>query len=69
MAQIFVAGFGWSEIYPMSHMSEAHEALGIFFAREGIPLKMIVDNSKKMKYDEITKKYKHQSTSLHGLTL
>ena len=48
MAQIFATDFGWSRSYPMTRKGEAREALGLLFAREGVPPKMIVDNAKEM---------------------
>ena len=48
MSQIFATDFGWSQSYPMTRKGEAHEALGLIFAREGVPPKMIVDDAKEM---------------------
>ncbi|KAL7475679.1 hypothetical protein ACHAW6_001592 [Cyclotella cf. meneghiniana] len=42
----------------MIHKSEAHEALGLHFAWDGVPLKMIVDNAKEMKLGEFARKCK-----------
>ena len=58
MMQICVTNFGWCRCYPMSRKGEAHEALGLLFAREGVPLKMIVDNAKEMKLGEFAWKCK-----------
>eukprot|EP00804_Cyclotella_cryptica_P025829 CCRYP_002699-RA/>CCRYP_002699-RA protein AED:0.25 eAED:0.20 QI:0/-1/0/1/-1/1/1/0/678 len=58
MAQIFASDFGWSRCYPMTCKSEAHEALGLLFAREGVPPKMIVDGTKEMKMGEFAWKCK-----------
>jgi hypothetical protein len=58
MVQIFATDFGWSRSYPMTCKGEAHEALGLLFAREGVPLKMIVDNAKEMKLGEFAWKCK-----------
>ncbi len=49
MVQIFGTDFGWSQSYPMSRKSQAHDALGLLFAREGVPPMMIVDNAKEIK--------------------
>ena len=58
MAQIFVTDFGWSQSFPMTLKSEAREALGLLFARDGVPPKMIVDYVKEMKLGEFAQKYK-----------
>eukprot|EP00804_Cyclotella_cryptica_P012541 CCRYP_019921-RA/>CCRYP_019921-RA protein AED:0.43 eAED:0.43 QI:0/-1/0/1/-1/1/1/0/150 len=56
MAQIFASDFGSSQCYPMTCKSEAHEALCLLFAREGVPPKMIVDGTKEMKMEEFARK-------------
>ena len=66
MAQIFLTDFGWSRSYPMSGKSQAHDALGLFFAREGVPPKMIVDNAKEMKLGEFAWKCKKTTCYLQG---
>ena len=53
MAQIFATNFGWSQSYPMSCKGEANEALGLLFAWEAVPPKMIVDDAKEMKLVDI----------------
>jgi hypothetical protein len=45
----------------MLHKGEAHEALGLLFAREGVPPRMIVDDSKEMKLGEFAWKCKEAS--------
>eukprot|EP00804_Cyclotella_cryptica_P005993 CCRYP_000238-RA/>CCRYP_000238-RA protein AED:0.33 eAED:0.32 QI:0/0/0/1/0.66/0.5/4/0/340 len=42
----------------MTCKSKAHEALGLLFAREGVPPKMIVDSTKEMKMGEFARKCK-----------
>ncbi len=58
MVQIFVTDFGWSRSYPISRKGKAHEVLGLLFALEGVPQKMIVDNAKEMKLGEFARKCK-----------
>ena len=58
MAQIFATDFGWSRCFPMTRKSEAREALGLLFAQDGVPLKMIIDNAKEMKMGEFARKCK-----------
>ena len=58
MAQIFTTDFGWSRSYPMSRKGEAHDVLGLLFAWEGVPPKMIVDNAKEMKLGVFARKCK-----------
>ncbi len=66
MAQIFVTDFGWSGCFPMTCKSEAHEALGLLFAWEGVPPKMIVGNMKEMKTGEFARKCKEASCYLQS---
>ena len=58
MAQIFVTDFGCSQCFHMTCKSEAHEALGLLFAWDGVPPKMIVDSAKEMKLCEFAWIYK-----------
>ncbi len=64
MAQIFVTDFAWSQSYPMSRKSQAHDALSLLFAREGVPPKIIVDNAKEMKMGEFAWKCKEATCYL-----
>ena len=66
MVQIFATDFGWSQSYPMLCKGEAHEALGLLFAREGVPPKMIVNNDKEMKLGEFARKCKEASCYLQS---
>ena len=45
----------------MSRKGEAHEALVLLFAWEGVPLKMIVDGAKEMKLGEFAWRCKEAS--------
>ena len=67
MVQIFATDFGWSRCYPMTCKSKAHEALGLLFMREGVPLKMIVDNAKEMKLGEFAWKCKEAHCYLRSM--
>ncbi|KAL7474686.1 hypothetical protein ACHAW6_000648 [Cyclotella cf. meneghiniana] len=75
MVQIFTTDFGWSRSYPMSHKSQAHDALGLLLAWEGVPPKMIVDGAKEMKLESLPGNARKlhatcraPSLILHGLT-
>jgi hypothetical protein len=37
MAQIFVTDLGWSQCFPVTCKSKAHEALGLLFAQDVVP--------------------------------
>jgi hypothetical protein len=50
----------------MSRKGEAHEALGLLFAWEGVSPKMIVDNGKEMKLGEFAWKCKEASCYLQS---
>ena len=66
MAQIFATDFGWSRCYPMKRKGEAHEALSLLFAREGVPPKLIIDGAKEMKLGEFARKCKEASCYLRS---
>ncbi|KAL7474823.1 hypothetical protein ACHAW6_000772 [Cyclotella cf. meneghiniana] len=66
MAQIFVTDFGWSQSYPMSCKSQAHDGLGLLFAQEDAPSKMIVDGAKEMRLREFARKCKEARCYLWG---
>jgi hypothetical protein len=51
----------------MLRKGEAHEALGLLFARKGIPPKIFDDNAKEMKLREFTKKCKEASCYLQSM--
>ena len=51
----------------MTHKSDDHEALGVFFMREGIPPKMIVDNVKEMKMGDFAQECKEASCYLQSM--
>ncbi|KAL7476932.1 hypothetical protein ACHAW6_002756, partial [Cyclotella cf. meneghiniana] len=55
-----------SQSYLMSCKSQAHDALGLIFAWEGVPPKMIVDGAKEMKLGELARKCKEASCYLRG---
>ncbi|KAL7476070.1 LOW QUALITY PROTEIN: hypothetical protein ACHAW6_001951 [Cyclotella cf. meneghiniana] len=64
MVQIFTANLGQS--FPTSCKSQAHDALGLLFAWEGVPPKMIVDNAKEIKLREFSWKCKEAICYLQG---
>ncbi len=66
MVQIFATDFGWSQSYPMMCKSKVYEALGLIFAWEGVPPKMIIDGMKEMKLGEFSRKWKEGSCHLHS---
>ena len=45
-AQAYCTKFGWSRIYPMAVKGDAHETLSLMFQRDGVPPRIVVDNSK-----------------------
>ncbi|KAL7478253.1 LOW QUALITY PROTEIN: hypothetical protein ACHAW6_004025, partial [Cyclotella cf. meneghiniana] len=63
---IFATDFGWSQSYPMSCKSQAHDALGLLFAWERVSPKMIVDGTKEMRLGEFARKCKEATCYLRG---
>ena len=50
--QAYCTSFEWSRYHPMKEKSEAHETLSLMFKRDGVPPRMIVDNSKEQSLGE-----------------
>ena len=42
-AQVYLIEFGWSIAHPMKNKGDAHETLPLFFKRDGVPPKMVMD--------------------------
>ena len=45
-AQVYSTKFGWSRLHPMKRKGDAHETMFLFFMRDGMPPKMVMDGSK-----------------------
>ena len=45
--EVFFTKFGWSHAFTMAKKGDAHEVLFLFFQRDGVPHKMIVDSLKE----------------------
>jgi transposase len=55
-ARVFGMPIGWTRAYPMKKKSEAHEGLGLMFARNGVPDTMVMDNAKEQVMGEFRRK-------------
>ena len=55
-AQVFCAQNGWARAFPMAKKSDAHEALSLLFARDGVPPALIVDGSLEQTKGEFRRK-------------
>lgn len=55
-AQVFGARNGWARAFPMKRKAEAHEALSLLFARDGVPPTMVVDGAKEETMGNFRKK-------------
>ncbi|KAL7475175.1 LOW QUALITY PROTEIN: hypothetical protein ACHAW6_001102 [Cyclotella cf. meneghiniana] len=64
MVQIFATDFGWSQSYPMSCKSKAHDSHSLLFAWEGVLPKIIVDGAKEMGLGEFALKCKEDTCYL-----
>jgi hypothetical protein len=60
-AQIFATRFGWTRAFPMKTKSEAHKALSLLFARDGVPTKLVTDGSKEQTKGEFRRKCRESS--------
>jgi len=54
--QAYCTQFGWSRCHPLVHKSEAHETLSMLFKRDGVPPKIVADNSKEQSFGNLAKK-------------
>jgi len=64
--QIFTAGFGWSQSFPMLCMGSAHESLDLLFAREGVQPKIDYQWCKGDENGRFDRKCKEASYYLWG---
>ena len=61
-AQIFCTTNGWTRGFPMKTKSEAHEALSLLHARDGVPNVMIMDGAREQVMGEFRRKCRQVST-------
>jgi hypothetical protein len=52
MTQVYSTSFGWARAHPIKRKGEAHETLPLVFHRDGVPLTMVVDDSKEQTLGE-----------------
>ena len=52
MAQVFTTQFWGEPMLPIECKGNAHEALSLLLAQEGVPPKMIINGTKEMKLGE-----------------
>ena len=55
-AQAYCTQYGWTRCYPMKTEFEAHKTLSLVFKRDGVPPKLVVDNSKTQSLGTFAKK-------------
>ena len=55
-AQAYCTTFGWTRCFPTEKESCAHETLSLMFKRDGVPSRMIVDNSKTKSFGKFKEK-------------
>ena len=60
-AQIFATRFGWYRAFPLKAKSEAHEAVSILFARDGVPNVMVMDGAREQTLGDFKKKCREAS--------
>ena len=54
--QSYCTSYGWRRCHPMQNKIEAHDTLSIIFKCDGVPAKMVVDNSKEQYLGGFTSK-------------
>jgi hypothetical protein len=67
MAQVYSTSFGWARAHPMKRKGEAHETLSLVFHHDGVPLTMVVDDSKEHTLCEFQRKLR-EADCLHQVT-
>ena len=55
--QAYCTQYGWSLFHPMKLKSEAHESLSMLFKHDGVPPKIVIDNSKDKSLGKFASKY------------
>jgi hypothetical protein len=63
-AQIFATRFGWYRAFPLKAKSEAHEAVSILFARDGVPNTMVMDGAKEQTLGDFRRKCREASSHI-----
>ena len=63
-SQAYYIRYGWSRYHPMAKKSKAHDKLSLVFKRDGVPSKMIVDNSREQSLGEFERKCKEDDCHL-----
>ena len=55
-AQAYCTQYGWSRVHSMILKKHAHETLSLIFKRDGVPPKIVVDNSKEQTLGKFARK-------------
>lgn len=63
-AQVFASTTGWTRAYPLRRKGEAHEALSLFFQREGVPPTMVLDGSNEQTKGDFRRKLREADCHL-----
>ena len=66
-AQVFATKFGWCRVFPMQRKSDAHHALSLLFARDGVPPRLIVDGSKEQMQGAFRRKARQADCQLRAV--
>ena len=56
--RVYASTFGQAHVFPMKKKSEVYEALSLLFKRDGVPPKMIMDESMEQMKADFKKKLK-----------
>ena len=54
--QAYCTQYGWSRAHPMRLKKHAHEDLSIYFKQDGVPPKIVVENSKEQNLGKFARK-------------
>ncbi len=57
-AQVYCTSYGWSRCCAMTKKSNAHGTLLLMFKRDGVPQRIIVDNSKEQSLSNFAHKFR-----------
>ncbi len=58
MAQVYATSFGWARAHPMKRKGDAHETLSLVLQHDGVPMTMVINDSKEQTKGEFRQKLK-----------
>ena len=63
-AHVYATDFNWMRVFPMERKSQAHESLGLFAKRHGVPPHFVADGAKEQVRGEFKRKIRQLDSHL-----